>query len=210
MGSVVEEQRMDTIGWSINKKFPNLNVTEPDTWMEFLNEVRDRFSGLVLYHGSPLEKYPGEAKPLWSVVFLPAVQSGRCALLVVDTVVFSRPSDCQSPYMHFYSVSVPNLNPNPFEPLFQRLIDQFRLLSSLPTEPEIKTMWAQVDPHADKLAVLRLFEEVLYAQKGNDEESIRPDLRGRLGPPFDAGIETYGALKAEYIKLCDEGRLKKN
>lgn len=201
---------MDTLGFYIRRKFPNLQVSESETPAEFVKALVGDFSGLVLYHGDPFRLVSGAGnQTILQRAFVPAVLDGRCAVLIVDTNVFERPIDCRSPYIHFYSVSVPNRDPNPFEPLFEKLVEEFRTFSSLPDERQMKKIWAEVDPYADYLGVMRLLEEALYAQKG-DKDTIDQVTQRRLGPLYGEGLATYSELKREYIRLCKEGALKKN
>jgi hypothetical protein len=201
---------MDTLGFNIRTKFRTLEVKDwsRDQLQGFIGELRT-FSGLVLYHGNPFRPITDGTESVLKAALMPVALTGRCAVLVVDTEVFKRPSDCASSFVHFYSVSVANRTPNPFEFLFRQLVDKFKGLHSLPTEEGILALWTQVDPYQDRLALLRRMEEVLYAQK-SEQEGIPREIRKSLGPYYGERLETYQELRTEYVRLCDQSSLKKN
>jgi hypothetical protein len=203
---------MKTIGYDIKTtKFLGLQIREPADPAAFFEEVDKKdFKGLIIYHGTSSENHPGKGTNLLTTFFLPMATSRRCAVLLVDTSVNPRPKECDSPYIHLYSVSVPSDLPpdrNPFTPLIKRLVDKFEQLGDLPDEEAMQTLWAEVDPFEDRLRQLELLERVLATRKG-DEEQVPANYTKDLSPYFGADM-SYSRLYRRYCELCEKDDLKK-
>lgn len=204
---------MDTLGYNVAAKFPTLRIREQAPQNDFVKKIRGSFSGLVLYHGNPLVIVPASGGlNLLNDIFIPTARSARCAILIVDTTIFQRPKDCDSPYIHFYSVSVPNRDPNPFEKQFQALVDDFDRLTAMPDERSMEAMWNTVDPDANRLMQLEFLERALCSRKNdtNDTEEAFPtewsqQIEKQYGPHA-----TYSQLLSHYRDLCERDDLKKN
>jgi hypothetical protein len=166
-----------------------------------------------LFHGDPDHADPdfvvNDRSPnILREIMAKSVESRSCAVLIVSTEVIEPPQDCSSPYIHFYSVSVPNRKPNSFEHLFQALVNKFVQLSAMPDESAMLKMWSEVDPDENRIALLQMLTKVLRAPKGKEAQAFteyQQTLQVHFGPNI-----TYAQLREKYLELSEQYSLKKN
>jgi hypothetical protein len=209
---------MDVVGYRITKKNGRLDVTDyrDDDVVSFLDKVYKGFGGLVLFHGNPNFREPDfmpqgtESPHVLRDVLNPAAETRRCVVLIVSTTVIERPAYCVSPYIHFYSVGVPNEKDADNHEFVERLvyfIDDFKHRSNLPDQASMATMWEALDPLENRLKKLAFLELAICAQQGG-AEAIPQEWRTKLAAYYRG--DTYSSLRDEYARLCEEGTVKKN
>ncbi len=203
---------MKVLGYRMWKKFPHLKVPEAGSELEdFIGELKAGFSGLILYHDNPFTELGANSDVLTEVLY-PAAESRRCAVLIVSTNVHERPQHCPSPYIHFYSVSVPNVRsatPDSFDLLFGTLIREFEGFERLPNETRMKEIWAEVDPYHDVIFRVARLEEALYTQR-SDSDKVDKKVLDNLRPIYGDKLASFRDIRKEYMRLCSLGALKKN
>jgi hypothetical protein len=206
---------MNVIGYRVEKKFDGLKLDDSyeAAHLDFLaRKIIEGFRGLVLFHGDPdcsiqLSTASGQRESLdLREVFAKSANERRCAFLIFSTVVIPA-WEPFSDFIHCYSRGISNDKPNQFEPLFRTLVDHFHERDAMPDEQTMQELWAQVDPSATQIELLRLLESFLYEQ--DEEKAVPAHWKQKLEPYYGPAV-TYLQVLQAYGKLTETTELKKN